>query len=145
MIKELILEREGRRIYGRLHIPAGKGPFPLVIICHGFGADLSDHEYYAKVFSRSGIAAYCFDFIGGGPDVKSDGKMTEMSVLTEAKDLNTVIDAIKALDLTDPDNLFLMGGSQGGFVITYCASDRPDEIRGIIPLYPAYVIHDHVR
>lgn len=145
MMKELILKREGRKIYGHLHTPKGKGPFPAVIICHGFGADLNDHEYYAKVFSRNGIAAYCFDFIGGGPKVRSDGTMTEMSVLSEVKDLYAVMDAIEALDVIDSNNLFLMGGSQGGFVITYAASKRPNEIRGIIPLYPAYVIADFVR
>ena len=128
MMKELCFERDGKKIYGHLHLPKGKGPFPMVIICHGFGADLNDHEYYALMFARNGIAAYCFDFIGGGPKVKSDGKMTEMSVLSEVDDLNTVIDGIRNLPETDKENLYLMGGS-----------------RGLIPLYPAYVIRDFVR
>lgn len=145
MMKELCFERDGKKIYGHLHLPKGKGPFPMVIICHGFGADLNDHEYYALMFARNGIAAYCFDFIGGGPKVKSDGKMTEMSVLSEVDDLNTVIDGIQKLPETDKENLFLMGGSQGGYVITYVADQRSDEIRGMIPLYPAYVIRDFVR
>lgn len=144
-MKELLFERDGKKIYGHYWQPSGSGPFATVIICHGFGSDMNDHEYYAKVFARQGIAAYCFDFIGGGPEVKSDGEMTEMSVLSEAGDLNTVIDGILRLKETDRDNLFLMGGSQGGFVITYTADERPDDIRGIIPLYPAYVIHDFVK
>ncbi len=145
MKQELLFYKQKQKIYGHLWLPDGKGPFPCVIICHGFGANLSDHEYYAEVFSENGIAAYCFDFIGGGEEIQSDGKMTEMSVLSEADDLDCVIDGIRELDMIDQSNLFLMGGSQGGYVITYTASRRPHDIRGLIPLYPAYVIHDFVK
>lgn len=144
-MKELIIHKNGKTIYGHFYRPAGKGPFPCVIICHGFGADLTDHEYYAKVFSRNGVSAYCFDFPGGGPHTKSSGTMLEMSVLSEVSDLNDVIDEIRRMEIVDENNLFLMGGSQGGFVITYTAAKRPDDIRGLIPLYPAYVIADFVR
>jgi L-ascorbate metabolism protein UlaG (beta-lactamase superfamily)/pimeloyl-ACP methyl ester carboxylesterase len=109
---------------------------------HGFGANLSMMEGYAKSFAENGIAAYVFDFIGGGHDIKSDGKMTEMSVLTEAADMNTVLDGILALDIIDKNNIFAMGGSQGGFVATYIAGTRPEDIKGLIALYPAYVLQD---
>lgn len=144
-MRELCFEKNGGRIYGRLHTPEGSGPFPCVIICHGFGASLEDHEFYAECMEKEGIAGYCFDFIGGGPEVKSSGTMMEMSVLTETEDLLYVIDRIRELPEIDENNLFLMGGSQGGFVITEAAHRRPDQIRGLIPLYPAYVIYDHVR
>ena len=67
--------------------------------------------------------------------------MTEMSVLTEAEDLNTVIEYLIELDEIDEDNIFLMGQSQGGFVSTYVACTR-DDIKGLINFYPAYVIRD---
>ena len=134
--------REGLKIYGKLFLPEGTGQFPAVILGHGFGGNLSYNESYARVFAENGIAAYTFDFIGGGYGIKSDGKMTEMSVLTEAADMSTVLDGISELPETDADNIFVMGESQGGFVASYIAATRPDDVRGLIALYPAYVLQD---
>ena len=144
-MQELEFLRDGKKIYGRIYLPEGNGPFPVAIMGHGFGANLSMMEGYAKSFAENGIAAYVFDFIGGGHDIKSDGKMTEMSVLTEAADMNTVLDGILALDIIDKNNIFAMGGSQGGFVATYIAGTRPEDIKGLIALYPAYVLQDDAR
>ena len=144
-MQELEFLRDGKKIYGRIYLPEGDGPFPAAIMGHGFGANLSMMEGYAKSFAENGIAAYVFDFIGGGHDIKSDGKMTEMSVLTEAADMNTVLDGILALDIIDKNNIFAMGGSQGGFVATYIAGTRPEDIKGLIALYPAYVLQDDAR
>ena len=47
---------------------------------------------------------------------KSDGKTTEMSVLTETKDLEAVIEYVRNLSYTDSEKILLMGCSQGGFV-----------------------------
>lgn len=144
-MQELEFLRDGKKIYGRIYLPEGDGPFPVAIMGHGFGANLSMMEGYAKSFAENGIAAYAFDFIGGGHDIKSDGKMTEMSVLTEAADMDTVLDGILALDIIDKNNIFAMGGSQGGFVATYIAGTRPEDIKGLIALYPAYVLQDDAR
>ena len=35
-----------------------------------------------------------------------------------------------------------MGLSQGGFVATYAAAERPEDVRGLIPVFPAYVLQD---
>ena len=76
--------------------------------------------------------------------IHSDGKMTDMSVLTEAADLATVLDGLKELPQIDKRNIFLMGRSQGGYVSTYVGTKRRDEIRGMVLLYPAYMIQDDV-
>ena len=47
---------------------------------------------YAKAMAEMGYVSYCFDFCGGCViKGKSDGSTTEMSVLTEVKDLEAVI------------------------------------------------------
>ena len=56
---------------------------------------------------KEGIAAYCFDFIGGGPEVKSEGTMREMSVLSETEDLLAVMDAIRELEEEIGINIFI--------------------------------------
>ena len=144
-MQPLTFYREGLRIYGELYLPAGEGPFPAVAICHGLDANLSDTRGYAEIFAQYGVAAYVFDFIGGGTEIQSDGDILEMSVLTETADLETVLEGLRALEAVDADNVFLMGCSQGGFVATYTATRNPEAVRGVIAFYPAYGIQDDVK
>ena len=74
----------------------------------------------------SGLQAYVFDFHGGNLHSKSGGKMTEMSIFTEREDLDAVIDAVASLPEVDPDNLFLLGESQGGCVSAITAPYHKD-------------------
>ena len=141
--REITLERDGMKIWGMLYLPEGDGPLPLVICAHGFGGNYEHVKAYARAFARSGIAAFAFDFIGGGYGSRSDGTMKEMSVLTEAADLCAVIDRMKEMPEFDPDRIFLLGASQGGFVASYVAGIRPDDVAGLIALYPAYVLQDN--
>ena len=144
-MQELCFSRDGKKIYGELYLPEGNGPFPGVVIGHGLESSVEDTRVYAIALARYGIAAYAFDFIGGGSAVRSDGDIMEMSVLTEAKDMKVVLDGIRALDAVDENNVFLMGLSQGGFVATYVASQRPKDVKGLIGFYPAYGLQDDVK
>ena len=144
-IEEFPLERDGMRIYGELYLPENKANVPLVVLSHGYGGSHNDLLQYAELFARNGLAAYIFDFIGGGFESRSDGTMTEMSVLTEAADLNAAVDALRGLPEIDPSQIFLMGNSQGGVVSTYVAGTRPDDIAGLIVLSPYYVVQDLIR
>ena len=142
-VKEVTLERDGLKIWGELYLPEADTPLPLVICSHGFGGNHEHVKSYAQAFARNGIAAFAFDFIGGGYGSKSDGTMKEMSVLTEAADLCAVMDRMKELPEINPEQVFLLGASQGGFVASYVAGIRPDEVAGVIALYPAYVLQDN--
>ena len=144
-VSELSFLRNGKKIYGKLYTPEGNGPYPAVILGHAFGANLSMMENYAEAFANKGIIAYAFDFIGGGQNIQSDGTMEEMSVLTEAEDMKTVLEGIRALDIVDEKNVFVMGASQGGFVATYVAGTIPEAVKGLIAFYPAYVIQDDAK
>ncbi len=144
-VSDLTFSRDGKKIFGKLYVPEGEGRYPAVVMGHPFGANLSTMECYAEAFAKNGIIAYAFDFIGGGQNIQSDGTMEEMSVLTEAADMNTVFDGIRALDQVDEENMYVMGASQGGFVATYVAGKRPEDVKGLIALYPAYVLQDDAR
>ena len=136
------IRREGLKIYGELYIPENsKEEYPLVICSHGFGGNMSGTSALAKELTKIGFAAFAYDFIGGGSGIKSDGQLTDMSVKTEAKDLNAVIEYLKEDERLSLDNIFLLGQSQGGYVSTYVASNR-DDIKGLIDYYPAFVIKD---
>ena len=137
--------RGGQKIYGELLTPEGlNGPFPTVILSHGFGNRHELTKYMiGEALARSGWAAFCFDFSGGAPANRSDGSFQEMTIFTEREDLLAVIDAVKALPQTDPGNLFLLGESQGGLVSAISAPHRAEDIRGMVLYYPAFCIpHD---
>lgn len=144
-VQEYSFQRNGMKIYGELFIPDRTSPMPLVILAHGFGGNRGGVKGYAAAFAERGIAAYIFDFIGGGDHIKSDGKMTEMSVLTEAEDLIVIFDNLKADARFKAEQIFLFGESQGGFVSTYVAAMHPADVAGLVLLYPAFVLHDDAR
>ena len=140
--KNFYRSSDNKKIYGELYIPDNSyDEFPLVVLSHGFGGSMSSTSSLAKSICKQGFATFAYDFIGGGTGIKSDGVMTEMSVLTEVNDLNTVLDELKEDQRINEDNIFLLGQSQGGFVSTYVAGTR-DDIKGLIDYYPAFCIRD---
>ena len=140
--KNFYRSSDDKKIYGELYIPNNSyDEFPLVVLSHGFGGSMSSTSELAKTICKQGFATFAYDFIGGGYSIKSDGQMTEMSVLTEASDLNTVLDELLEDERINKDNIFLLGQSQGGFVSTYVAGTR-DDIKGLIDYYPAFCIRD---
>ena len=142
MEEKTYYREDNKKICGELYIPTNSyDEFPLVILSHGFGGNMSSTRDLGKSLCKIGFASFIYDFIGGGYSIKSDGQMTEMSVLTEANDLNTVLDELKEDERINEDNIFLLGQSQGGFVSTYVAGTR-DDIKGLIDYYPAFCIRD---
>lgn len=138
-------EREGLILRGteyRLNSPNQ----PIAIVSHGFMAFQATVKHYAKQLARLGYAAYCFDFAGGSLiHGKSDGKTEEMSVLTECKDLETVLNYVKGLEYTNSNDILLMGCSQGGFVSSLVAAKLKQEITKLVLFYPALCIPDDAR
>ena len=140
------LERDGQKIYGKLFLPEETDtPLPLVILSHGLGSDHRIMEPYAESFAENGFAAFVFDYIGGSEESMSDGNMTGMSVLTEAEDLSCILESFRSDSRFSEDEIFLFGGSQGGFISAYAAGKHPDEIAGLVLLYPAFNLQDICR
>ncbi len=138
----MIQSRIGK-IYGELNVPVTENPVPLVILSHGFGGNLRGNQDYAAHFFSQGFATYNFDFCGGGIGSKSGGTILDMSVLTEACDLNAIIDFFK--DDARFSEIYLWGGSQGGFVSAYVASQRPKDIAKVVLEFPAIVLQDDAK
>jgi dipeptidyl aminopeptidase/acylaminoacyl peptidase len=137
---------QGQTIYGVAYIPEGTtGTMPVVIVSHGFNSTYNANKLMCKSLAMSGIASYAYDFRGGSNKSKSDGKTTDMSVFTEQEDLNNVIDMVKKWDYVDPTQLYLFGESQGGYVSAITAAQRNDEIKGLLLLYPAFVLSENLQ
>ena len=132
-------------IRGTEYRPEGEN-LPIAIISHGFMAWQDTVRHYAKELARMGYCAYCFDFCGGSvmKKGKSDGKTTEMSVLTEVQDLEAVIGYVQSLPYIGSE-LLLMGCSQGGFVSALVATKHPSLVDKLALFYPALCIPDDAR
>jgi len=137
--------RDSLTIRGTEFRPAG-GSLPAAIVCHGFMAWQNTVQQYTRFLAELGFCACCFDFCGGSVlnKGKSDGKTTDMSVLTEVRDLEAVISHVLSLPYTS-GRLLLMGCSQGGFVSALTAAKHPDMVDKLILFYPALCIPDDAR
>lgn len=119
---------------------------PIAIVSHGFMAFQDTVRQYAEAMAEMGYVSYCFDFCGGCViKGKSDGRTTEMSVLTEVEDLEAVIHYAQGRAYVNPDETVLMGCSQGGFVSAIAASRLHDKISKLVLFYPALCIPDDAR
>ena len=145
LIEDFSCQRDGLTIRGKVVRPEGGTNLTPIISCHGFMGSHKDQLPYCKIFARWGFAAYCFDFNGGGIHSQSDGKTTDMTVFTEAEDLEAVIDFVSTEDYVDISKLILMGCSQGGFVSGIVAGRLKDRVSRLIMFYPALCIPDDAR
>jgi len=132
------------RIRGYLLKPELYGRMPAVIVSHGFASNTNYTKKYAKRFVRAGYVTVYFDFCGSGRG-KSDGKSTDMSVLTEKEDLSAVLDKLLSLDFIDESKIILAGCSQGGLVSALLAAERENDVDKLILYYPALCIPDDAR
>lgn len=137
--------RDGLIIRGTEYRPEGES-LPISIVSHGFMGFQDTVRHYCKALASIGYAAYCFDFCGGSAPGKgaSEGASTDMSVLTEVKDLEAVIAYTRSLSYTS-DTLLLMGCSQGGFVSGLVSVKPENKVSKLVLFYPALCIPDDAR
>lgn len=138
--------REGLTIRGVMCMPKNaEGKLPVAIVSHMFMVNHKLTIGYARFLAEQGYLSVCYDFNGGGLFSKSDGKSTEMSVLTEVRDLEAVIEAVLKHEKADASRLTLMGCSQGGFVSALVAAKMGAAVEKLILFYPALSIPDDAR
>jgi pimeloyl-ACP methyl ester carboxylesterase len=145
VIKETleVVKNNGKTIRGLIFRPdTTEEKYPVAIFAHGFGSNYHELMHHGAGYAESGIVCVFFDFCGGGEESTSDGTMLEMTVLTEAEDLEDVMDTVLDLPYVNKDALYLQGESQGGFVSALVGDRRKEDIKGLILWYPAFVIPD---
>ena len=104
----------------------------------GSGADF---EKAAARLAEGGIGSLRIDFNGGSNRAQQYLSTEQMTLGTQQEDLHAAIDYLLAQGVS-PRKLFLFGGSQGGLAAALAAAQRPQEVRGLILLYPALCIPD---
>ncbi len=142
------IKPDGKRISARLFYPSRPGErYPLAVFSPGFNTSYRQLEHYGPYFAERGIALLLFDFCGGCLDSESDGLTSEMSVLSETDDLLFLLSQLRRPAFTDsfpadPDRIFLMGESQGGYVSLLAAGRQQGSVKGLVLWYPAFCLQD---
>ena len=128
-----------RAVGGALCLP--QAGCPAVLFCHGFGGSGADFEKAAARLAEGGIGSLRIDFNGGSNRAQQYLSTEQMTLGTQQEDLHAAIDYLLAQGVS-PRKLFLFGGSQGGLAAALAAAQRPQDVRGLILLYPALCIPD---
>lgn len=129
---------------GNVYLPDESKSLPAIIISHEFGMNMLSTARYAVKLYKLGYAVFIFDFCSSGAGI-SDGKSTDMTIMTEKEDLNCILDYVKSRDYIDSSRITLIGCSQGGLVTALLAAERENEIERIVLCYPALCIPDDAR
>ncbi len=117
--KEVIIRNGDIRLYGRLTIPDGNGPFPAVVLVHGSGNDkATDYYYNGDFYAAHGIAALTYDKRGTG---SSNGTYT-FDYYKLAGDVAAAVAYLGSRPEIEPSAIGLSGYSQGGWVAPLAAS-----------------------
>ena len=137
---------------GRLHRPAGTARAPAVILMHGCGGwqppVLSALEDYSRFLSANGIVVLNLDSFG--PRRNAGGRVcSSFRRLAAARDYRTkdafaALRYLQAQPFVDPENVFLIGQSNGGSVALIAAQAATERrlagnhagFRGAVALYP---------
>ena len=108
-----------------LTLPAGRGPFPAVVLVHGFGAThVMALSSYERWFSEAGMAVVSFDFrrIGESPgEPRQRIRVKDMLADTDA-----ALSWAQAQPAIDPERVALWGTSLGASHAMVTAARRPD-------------------
>ena len=112
----------GVMLAGRLTLPPGDAPVPLVVLVHG-AEDSSALERYSlqREFASAGIAVFAYDKRGTG---QSGGRYTQ-NYLTLANDLILATREARRLAGTRVHRVGYQAGSQGGWVAPLAARIEP--------------------
>ena len=95
---------------------------PVIIICHGLGANKSDFTELSSYLSKSGYHVLLFDFRGHG---ESKGNSSSLGFL-EQDDLRSAVEYVKSRADVDIDKIGVYGFSLGAAVTILTASTEKD-------------------
>jgi dienelactone hydrolase len=145
-------EHRGKRvtITGTLHLPAGTGKVPAIIIHHGSGGVSADREgRYARELLELGVAPLVLDsFAARGVS----NTVSDQAAVTSLEMLGDAFAALKAVAnhaRIDAGRIGIIGFSKGGSVALLAAHERhaaralPQGLRFAlhVPVYPACNSH----
>ncbi len=131
-----------RDMFGMLFKPEREGKMPLMIISPELGYVWEDEVPYCEYFAENGIAVLAIDICGGGSRSRSEGRTTEMTILTNEEDVKAAVLEAMTWDFVDAEKVVLYGLSQGGLCAYLAARELQDRLAGLMLAYPGFAILD---
>jgi len=128
---------DGLTVYGFMNTPRGQGPFPVVLVLHGYvnprtyRTPTTYTQRYADALARAGFLVIHPDYRGHG---RSQGEAEGAANLFRtgyAIDILNLIAHIKRLPDASPGAIGLFGHSMGGGIALRVATVNP-EVRAIV-------------
>ena len=121
-LKETRFDSAGTSLAGRLVLPAGHGPVPIVVLLHGSERDAAtSFNALQRLFPASGIGAFVYDKRGTG---RSQGRYTQDYELL-ARDAVAAMHEARRLAGARAGRIGYQGPSQGGWVAPLAAKLEP--------------------
>lgn len=113
---------QGTRLAGRLILPPGDGPVPIMVEIHGSEASSAlDFNWFQRLAPASGVGVFVYDKRGTGG---SEGEYTQNFELLAA-DAAAAVRAAREAAGPRAGRVGLHGGSQGGWVSPLAATKAP--------------------
>ena len=116
-------DSDGLKVYGFMNTPMGDGPFPIVLVLHGYvnpRAYRTPYTYtqrYADMLARAGFLVIHPDYRGHGRS-EGDEEQDNLFRTGYAIDVMNLIEYAKRLPNVNPDAIGLFGHSMGGGIST---------------------------
>jgi hypothetical protein len=126
-VTEAIFEGHGVKLAGRLVLPKGRGPVPIVILVHGAERDAA-RDFYAlqRMLPAEGVGAFVYDKRGTGA---SGGQYSQDFELL-ADDAVAMGEA-RRIAGSRAGRVGYQGGSQGGWIVPLALNRAPADF-GIV-------------
>jgi len=130
-------DSDGLRITGLMNLPPGEGPFPVIILNHGYFDPASyvpgdGTQLFADAFARQGYLTLTPDYrLYGESDQGPDPYRTGFAV-----DLVNLIASVGSLPHARADDIGLWGHSMGGGVALEALVISPPGLRSAVLLAP---------
>lgn len=126
---------DGLKIFGRMNVPADKGPFPVIILNHGYFNTTSftsgdGTQTMADILARNGYLTLASDYRGFGKS-ENDGQASRGHSPEYAIDVLNLIASVENVDKADPEKIGMWGHSMGGEVALR-AAEVTDVLKAIV-------------
>jgi alpha-beta hydrolase superfamily lysophospholipase len=128
--EKIELHSLGQPIAGVLFLPGGQGPFPALVVSHGYMDFKENYFELCEHLAQRGIASLAVDMHGHG---ESGGERYHIHLDEWVADVRAALDALQAHPSIAPESLGAFGLSSGGTAVLETALKDP-RIRALITL-----------